>query len=174
MEFSYNEQFGKYLNEFSLPEDLDFQLVIPEELQEIIDSSIIETDLGITLDSLNKLRAITESWESVSIMEDFENHFHIDDYFATNEYRMNFMLGVKVLNLLALKFRKAHYSGIRFMYSYQTPKQAEEQSKHNGYHEEGDIYYINDRLSFHRRRAHEPLFDDLDGFPLEAILRIDI
>ncbi len=174
IQIKYNDQFRDFLKEFDISEDLNFYVDVPKELQKLIDSSIIDSELGITLKKLNNLHEITESWETVSIIEDFENHFHIDSYTETNENKTIFMLGIKTLQLLSLKFKKENFIEIRFTYSFQTPELAEKQSRLNGFHEEDDKYYISDKLSFHRRRLNETLMDDLTEFHFEAVMTIDI
>ncbi len=174
IQIKYNDQFRDFLKEFNLSEDFDFSVDVPKELQKLIDSSIINSEHGITLEKLNNLHEITESWETVSIIEDFENHFHIDSYTETNENKTIFALGIKTLQLLSLRFIKENFKEIRFTYSFQTPELAEKQSKLKGFHEKDDEYYISDRLSFHRRRQNETLMDDLTEYHFEAVMTIDI
>jgi len=47
--------FLYFLNEYGLPTDLSFSCFIPKEVQEKLDSDILDTDLGITLRCLNGL-----------------------------------------------------------------------------------------------------------------------
>lgn len=174
VQIKYNEQFRTLLKELNLPQNLDFHIDVPKKLQELIDCSIMDTDHGLTLKKLNNLHEIRESWETVSIIEDYENHIHIDSYTESNENKTIFMLGIKTLQLLSLKFIKENFTDVRFTYSFQTPELAEKQSRLNGFHEKDDLYYISDRLSFHRKRQNETLLDDLTEFQFEAVMTIDI
>lgn len=171
----YNDQFSIFLREYNLSEDFDFNIYIPKRLKELINSSIIDSQYGITLKNLNNLPNLNdESWESESIKEDFYNHFHIDFYVKSTDNRNLFMVGVKTLQLLSLKFLGENHKGIRFTYSFQTPELAEKQARQNGFHQENDEYYFSDRLSFYRIRQNEILMADLSEFHFEAIMTIDI
>lgn len=173
IKIKYNDQFGTFLKEYDLSEDFNYHIYIPKRLKEIIDSPVISSEYGITLQKLNPYE-INESCEKTSIEEDFENHFHIDLYVKSNDNKRLFMLGVKTLHLLSRKFIAENYKGVRFKYSFQTPELAEKQSRLNGLHEENDEYYISDRLSFYRIRQNEILLENLNEFSFEAVLIIDI
>lgn len=176
VKIKHNDQFRKFLNEFNLSENFDFQISIPSELQKLIDSPILASDYGITLEELNTIRNMEESRDAGSIAEDFENHFHIDSYIKTNGNKTSFMLGVRTLILLAKRFQKENFEDIRFTYSFQTPELCEKQARQFGLHEEGDTYYLSDRLCFHRRLhdQDEVLMDDLNEYDFEAVMTIDI
>ncbi len=121
MTTTYNEIFKQLLTEYNLPDDFLFSIDLPTEVQTILNDKIIVTDLGITLKSFDRLYKATKEWENQSIIEDNENHFHVDWYFDTADNKKAFMLGIKTLTLLADKFQKEKYNGIRFWYSFQTP-----------------------------------------------------
>ena len=55
IQIKYNDQFRDFLKEFDLSEDFDFYVDVPKELQKLIDSSIIDSEHGITLEKLNNL-----------------------------------------------------------------------------------------------------------------------
>jgi hypothetical protein len=59
----YNQTFKELLKEYRLPESLLFSIEIPEEVQEILDDKIIESEFGIALESNNELYKATENWE---------------------------------------------------------------------------------------------------------------
>lgn len=112
------------------------------------------TELGVTLKSLDKLHKAKQNWENQSIIEDSENHFHVD-WMANGNNKMAFMLGVKTLTLLAEKFQKEKVNGIRFWYSFRTPELGEFEAKQKNLDKDGDQYFISDRLSFYKRRKGE-------------------
>lgn len=155
MKTAYNEIFKQLLTEYNLPDDLSFSVDLPTEVQNILDDQILITDLGITLKSFDRLYKATQDWENQSIIEDCENHFHVDWYIEPADNKKAFMLGVKTLTLLADKFHKEKISGIRFWYSFQTPELGQGWAMQNKLHEEDDEYFISDRLSFYKLRDGE-------------------
>jgi len=174
MQTTYNETFRQLLSEFKLLEDLHFLIEIPTEVQIILDDQIVISELGVTLKSLNKLYKATEEWENQSIIEDNENHFHVDWYFDPPNSKKAFMLGVKTLMLLVEKFQHEKINGIRFWYNFQTPELGEKWAKHHQIDEEDDEHFISDRLSFYKRRPNEPIVSIDDNDEFSAILIIDI
>lgn len=96
--------FEQLLTEYNLPEDFSFSVDLPTEVQNILADKILITDLGVTLKSFNTLYEPTKDWENKSIVEDSENHFHVDWHIEPAENKKTFMLGVKTLTLLADKF----------------------------------------------------------------------
>ena len=174
MQTTYNETFRQLLSEYKLSEDLYFSVEIPTEIQSILDDQIVISELGVSLKSLNKLYKPTEEWENQSIIEDNENHFHVDWYFDPSNSKKAFMLGVKTLMLLAEKFQDETIKGIRFWYNFQTPGLGEKWAKHHQIDEEDDEHFISDRLSFYKRRPDEPIISIDDNDEFSAILIIDI
>lgn len=171
----YNDTFKKLLEEYGLPENLVFSIEIPAEVQEILDDKIIESEFGIALESNNELYQATESWDNQSLVEDRENHFHVDWYIEPIENRKAFMLGVRTLSLLATKFQECNLENIRFVFSFQTPEMGKEWSMEMNHHQEGDNYYVSDRLSFHKRRHGEEVISIGENDNSHwAILVIDI
>ena len=147
--------------------------MLPKEIQEIVDSEILQTDLGITLKSLNKLRAPNEGWENQSVIEYEENHFHVDQFVTTEKEA--FTLGAKTLWLLAKKFEQQQISGVRFLYSFQSKELGQAEAIEKNAHEDGDEYYISDRLSFHHVRQNEEVLpDDFFNTPYYACLILDV
>jgi hypothetical protein len=155
MKIAYNEIFRQLLTEYNLPDDFSFSVDLPTEVQNILDDQIIITDLGITLKSFNRLYKATQDYENQSIIEDNENHFHVDWYIEPVDNKSTFKLGVKTLTLLACKFQKEKIKGIRFWYSFQTPELGRLWSKQNNLDEENDEHLISDRLSFYKLRDGE-------------------
>ena len=98
---TYNEIFKQLLTEYNLPDDLSFSVDLPTEVQEILNDKISITDLGVTLKSYGRLHKATQDWENQSIIEDSENHFHVDWHIEPVDNKKAFMLGVKTLTLLA-------------------------------------------------------------------------
>ncbi|MBK6399657.1 MAG: hypothetical protein IPP27_12920 [Bacteroidetes bacterium] len=85
------------------------------------------------------------------------------------------MIAVKTLTLLADKFQKDNIEGIRFFLSFQTPELGEFQDRENKFHEDGDQYFISERLSFHTRRENEEVISITQFMTTySAILIIDI
>ena len=78
MTITYNDTFKLLLTEYRLPEDFSFSFELPAEVQSILDDQILITSLGVTLKLFNKLHKATLDWENQSIIEDSENHFHVD------------------------------------------------------------------------------------------------
>jgi hypothetical protein len=169
MKKEYNETFKKFLTEYNLSDDFSFTVDLPTEVQNLLDDKILVTDLGITLKSINKLH----KGENQSIIEDSENHFHVDWYVEPPDNRKAFMLGVKTLKLLADKFEKKNIKGVRFWLSFQTPELGQKEAKENNLHEEGDEYFISDRLSFYTKQEVEEIVT-IDKYKECAILIIDI
>lgn len=114
----YNEIFKQLLTEYNLSEELSFSVDLPTEVQTILEDKILITDLGVTLKSMNRLYKATNDWENQSIIEDNENHFHVEWYLEASDNKKAFMLGVKTLISLADKFQKEKLVesgfGIRF------------------------------------------------------------
>ncbi len=152
MTTTYNEIFKQLLTEYNLPNDFSFSVDLPTEVQNILDDQILLTEFGVTLKSFNRLYKATQDWENQSIIEDTENHFHVDWHIESVDNRRAFMLGVKTLTLLANKFRNEKIKGIRFWYSFQTPELGRLWAKQNNIEEEDDEYFISDRLSFYKLR----------------------
>lgn len=169
----FNKTFTSCLKEYDLPEDLSFSCNLPSQVQEIVGSDILCTRLGITLRALNTLRAPSAAGETQSTVEYDENHFHAD--WLCNDERKAFKLGVYTILLLAQKFRLNNITGVRFCYSFQSPALAIKMATDLHLHEDGDEYYISDRLSFYSIREGEevvaPELFDSDYF---ANLYIDV
>jgi hypothetical protein len=55
MKTDCNDTFQQLLTEYNLPADLLFYVDIPAEVQNILNDSILITDLGITLKSFGRL-----------------------------------------------------------------------------------------------------------------------
>ncbi len=131
MKTEYNETFERLLSQYNLPADLTFSIDIPQEVRSILDDVIVENDLGITLRGFNKLYRAKESSENQSIIEDNENHFHVDWHVDPPDNKKAFMLGVRTLILLAEKFEQSNRRGIRFTFSFQTPELGLAWAKHH-------------------------------------------
>jgi hypothetical protein len=138
MKVKYNKVFKQLLSEFDLPEDFAFSVEIPLEVQKIINDKVLITDLGVTLNSFNGLYKAIESWENQSIIEDNENHFHIECYLDKPNNKNAFMLGIKTLILLAEKFKRENIKDIRFLFSFQTPELGKLWAIQNNFDEEGE------------------------------------
>lgn len=155
MKTTYNEIFKQLLIAYKLPDNLLFSVDLPQEVKNIISDQIVTTDLGITLKSFGGLYKATQDWENQSIIEDNENHFHLDWFIEPADNRKAFMLGVKALTLLADKFQKENITGVRFWYSFQTPELGRLWAMQNNIDEEDDEHFISDRLSFYTLREGE-------------------
>ncbi len=174
MTTTYNELFKRLLTEYDLPDDLSFSVDLPTEVQNILSDKILMTDFGVTLKSFDKLYKATQDWENKSIIEDNENHFHVDWHVTSADNKKVFMLGIKTLVLLANKFEKEKIIDIRFWYSFQTPELGKLWAKQNNIEEE-DEHFISDRLSFYKRRNGEEIISkELMESKFWAILIIDI
>ncbi len=171
----FNEIFKQLLEEYNLPSNLSFSVELPSKVRSILAGKILISDLGVTLDSFNNLYQATQDWENKSIIEDSENHFHVDWDIEPTDCKNAFMLGVQTLLLLAEKFQKEKVSGIRFWYSFQTPELAKDWARKYAPGDENDDHFISDRLSFFTRRIGEDVISkeqmESDFF---AILIIDI
>ena len=130
----------------------------------MLKDKIVNNTLGITLKSFGKLSRVNLKGKSFidqyhrkkSYIEDFENHFHVDDYFNPPDSKKSFMLGIKTLIALAEKFEKEKIKGVRFIYYFQTPELGKLWEIENGFLKYiNDEHYINDRLSFFIRRKGE-------------------
>jgi hypothetical protein len=152
---TYNEIFKQLLTEYNLPDDLLFSVDLPTEIQNIINDQIILTEYGVTLKSFDKLYKASKEWENQSIIEDNENHFHIDWYIDPPDNKRAFMLGVQTLTLLADKFERENIKGIRFWYSFQTPELGRLWAEQSNLEEDKDEHFISDRLSFYKLRDEE-------------------
>ena len=174
MKIKYNEIFKQLLSKYSLPNDLTFSVDLPSEVQEILNDSIVITEFGITLKSFNRLYKATEDWENQSIIEDNENHFHVDWFIDPADSKKSFMLGVKTLILLADKFQKEKFEGIRFWYSFQTPELGQLYDAQNNLDSIEDEYFISDRLSFYKLRDGEHIISTSEENHFWALMIIDI
>ena len=177
MKITFNKRFELLLREYDLPGDFSFQIEIPEYTQTILDGKILVTEEGITLEPISKgLYKAKEKWENQSIIEDNLNHFHVDWDIEPPDNKKAFMLGIKTLILLAIKFEKQALDGIRFWYHFGTPELTKQWAiAHNLHRGDDEEYFISDRLSFYTRRAGEEIISinsEEDSF--NAILIIDI
>lgn len=155
MKIQQNETFMQLLAEYHLSGDLSFSIDLPKEIQNIIEDKIVISEFGITLDSFSGLYKAKETWENQSIIEDNENHFHVESFIDPPDNKKAFMLGVKTLIALAERFQVEKINGIRFWFSFQTPELGQQFAKANHLDELGDKHYISDRLSFYKRRENE-------------------
>ncbi|WP_243345456.1 hypothetical protein [Parabacteroides sp. FAFU027] len=175
MKIKYNETFKQLLSEYNLSEDFSFSVDFPAEIQEMLRDKIIISTLGIQLKKFGRLHKPKETWETKSIIEDSENHFHVDWYIEPEDNKNAFSLGIKTLLSLAEKFENEKISGIRFWYSFQPPELAEKWAKHNNVFDEDEQHYISDRLSFFTLRKDEEIIEIKENENLShAILTIDI
>ena len=175
MTITYNELFKQLLTEYKLPDNLSFSVDIPTEVQNILADQILITDLGITLKSFDRLYKATQDWENQSIIEESNNHFHVDWHIEPADNKSAFMLGVKTLTLLAAKFQQEKVNGIRFWYSFQTPELGRLWAKQNNLDDENDEHFISDRLSFYKLREGENVISiNKNENKFWAILTIDI
>lgn len=175
MKIRYNEVFSQLLTKYHLPQNLMFSIDLSSDVHNILDDQIIISELGVTLKSFNRLYKASLEWENQSIIEDNENHFHVDWYVEPPENKLAFMLGVKTLIMLSEKFQKESIKGIRFWYSFQTPELGSLWAKHNNFEEEGDVHFISDRLSFYKLREGEDVISiETNEDKYSALLTIDI
>ncbi|MBE0391877.1 hypothetical protein HNQ02_002735 [Flavobacterium sp. 7E] len=175
MTTKYNEIFEQLLTEYKLSNDFIFSVNFPTEVKDILSDQILLTKFGITLKSFDRLYNANENWENQSIIEDNENHFHVDSYIEPVNNKKAFMLGVKTITLLADKFQKEKMNNIRFWYSFQTPELGRLHASENNLEEADDDYFISDRLSFFKLRDGEDVIT-ISEFENKfcAILIIDI
>lgn len=167
--------FKDLLIKYDLPNDFSFHIDIPDYVQEILNDEISMTELGTTLVSKGLYKANKE-WENQSIIEDNENHFHVDWCIEPTDNKKAFMLGIKTLLLLAQKFENQMIRGVRFWYYFQTPELGKQWAISNNLHRSDDEeYFISDRLSFYTRRKGEDIVTaDITDDPYAATLIIDI
>jgi len=172
---NYNEIFKQLLIEYNLTDDFSFSMELPKEVQEIVDDEILITELGVTQKSFDRLHKVSQDWENKSIIEDNENHFHVDWHIEPVDNKKVFMLGVKTLTLLAERFQKEKIKGIRFWYSFQTPELGQLWEKQNNLDEDNDEHFLSDRLSFYKLRDGENIISTNEyEDKFWAILTIDI
>jgi hypothetical protein len=157
MKTEYNEIFEQLLTEYNLPVDFSFPVDLPTEVQNILADKILITDLGVTLKSFGRLYQVKQDWENKSIIEDSENHFHVDWHIEPADNKKAFMLGIKTLTLLADKFQNERITGMRFWYTFQTPLLGQLWAKQNNFEEDDGEHFISDRLSFYKRRDGEEI-----------------
>ena len=96
MKIKSNEIFRQLLTEYNLPEDFSFSVDLPTEIQNLLADKILITELGVTLKSFDRLHKAKEDWENQSIIEDNENHFHVDSHIDSSDSKNAFMLGINV------------------------------------------------------------------------------
>ena len=174
MKIYSNQTFKTLLSEFDIPHNLLFQFDLPKEVKEIVQNDIIETEYGITFKKNNSLYQPNKK-ESKSIIEDNENHFHVDWFLDNATNQEVFKLGIKTILLLAKRIESKRIHNIRLSYSFQTSSMGKNWAIKNGLHEKGDEHYISDRLSFHTKRKGEEVIsvDNLQNM-FWAILVVDV
>jgi len=95
MNIAFNKRFELLLREYDLPNDFSFQIAIPDYVQEILNGKILVTEDGTTLEIISRgLYEAKEKWENQSIIENNENHFHVDWYIEPPDNKKAFMLGI--------------------------------------------------------------------------------
>ena len=174
MKIQSNSLFQEMMKGYKLPDNFSFGVKLPEEIKGILNDQILINDLGITLKKFKNLKPAPDKSENKSIVEDSQNHFHVDWYIKNPTNKKVFMLGVKTLYLLAEKFENNNVKGIRFWYSFQTPELGKLFDKSLKIEDDG-MHYISDRLSFYTRRKGEEIVS-INKFKKSfwAILIIDI
>jgi hypothetical protein len=148
---------------------------LPFEVQEILTDQIVINDLGVTLKSFGRLYKASQDWENQSIIEDSQNHFHVDWHIEPADIKKAFMLGVKTLALLAEKFETEKVNGIRFWFSFQTPELGRQWATQNNLDDKDEEHFISDRLSFYKLREGENIISsNKNENKFWAILTIDV
>ncbi len=175
MKTGSNDAFKKLIQLYEIPENLDFKIRLPGNIKRILKDKIVQNRYGITLKSLSQLHEIREGWENRSIIEDSCNHFHVPQLNKKNPVQYSFKLSIKTLLLMSKKFIDSGYDNMRFWLSFSTPEQSREWAKQNKLHEEGNEYYISDRLAFHCLREGESVYNLSEREnPLVSLFWIDI
>jgi hypothetical protein len=175
MTIQYNKVFDDLLKDYNLPSNLSFSIDIPSNIQNLLNDEILVTDLGVSLKSSDRLYKATKGSENQIIIEDNENHFHVDWYVDPPDNKRTFMLGAKTLISLADKFQMSKITGIRFWFSFQTPEMGREWATENNLDQADNEHYISDRLSFFtRREGHEIVTLNNNESGYWAILTIDV
>ncbi len=174
MKIKYNTTFQNLLKEYSLPENLKFDIIIPKDVEEILDKEIVYNEYSIHWKEWwLKEEEYHVSW--VSYEEDLDNHFHVDWYAQPKENKECFMLWVKTIILLTEKLLKENISWVKITYSFQSAEMSMEFTKANNLHEDWDEYFIWDRLSFYKIREWEDsLWNDNFENKYWGLLHIEI
>jgi hypothetical protein len=174
MKIVYNSTFKILLDNYNLPSDLNFDIDIPLPIRQLYSDKIIKNDFGISLADLWTPTA-TDDQEWQSFQEDNENHFHVDSYADVKTAKNVFQIGVKTLFEIARTMQKANIENIQFTYSFQSPEMGRAEAIENNIHDDGDEYFISDRLSFHlNRHGQNVVSEELFQHEHSAFLKIDI
>jgi hypothetical protein len=154
MKISVNNTFKKLLEEYWLPEDLNFKIVLTKEIEKILSSKILYDAKGVGLEYSGKCSSDN------SYDEDLQNHFHVDGYIKNSKEPSKdaFVLGIKTLMELAKRFEREKLNNIQFSYSFQSPEMVKVWCRENGIKD--DDHYTSDRLSFHKKREGQVVVND--------------
>jgi hypothetical protein len=174
MTITSNRLFDQLYRQYGLETKQILAVKIPIGLQNIFNKRIFIKSNKILIPSLGEIFTIMNKSRNLSDVEDFNNHFHVSGYAKPKTNKMTFMLAIRVIQFLAEKFEKRKIKGIRFWMSFETKEISEAWAKANNLHERGDKHYINDRLSFYKRRKDEYIIDVDSRHEQTAILIIDI
>jgi len=169
MVINYNKTFLNLIKGYGIPEDLLFEVEIPEDILKRLNDNISITAKGICLASYDNLYLSKDS-EYQAFIEDQENHFHINEF---DDDKHALLIGIKTMLLFAKRFEHEQIRQVRFWLSFQNKEMGKAHAKANGLHEKGDNYYVSDRLSFYRTieiKTIPEMFED----SFTAILIIDI
>lgn len=155
MNIVYNKTFKQFLTEFNISENLDIDIVLPKDVNEIINQEIVlDND---TIYFKTSLKTISDDYTDIYCCYDEKshNHFHVDWFVKPMNTRDCFKLWVKTILLLAEKMESLWFSWIVLTYSFHSAELQKMHDESMWFNAEWEKYYIWDELSFYKNRWND-------------------
>ncbi len=169
---STNKIFDQLKIQFGIDKIEKIDVALPKDVKELLNEKIAITKYGITLNCWKDKLGKPAPFETVSIIEDNANHFHVDQDALPKNEETAFKLGIKTAYLLCQKFESNGFSDIQISYSFHTKEMSKQMDKDQNIKIE-NVYYFGDRISFNQIRKGEELRGNLEDFKCDAILILE-
>ena len=168
-----NKIFDQLKIQFGIDEIEKIDVILPEEVKKLLNEQIVNTKYGITLNCWKDKLGKPALFETLSIVEDNANHFHVDQDAMPKNEETAFKLGIRTAYLLCQKFVNNGSSDIQISYSFHTKEMSKQMDIDQNLKIE-DEYYYGDRISFHQVRKGEELIGELEDFKYNAMLILEV
>jgi hypothetical protein len=160
MIWTYNQQFENLLNSFAIRLDKNLQTTIFEQISWQLYSDFHVKEDEMIVGKIGILYKEDETYDKdLSSIEDFNNHFHVGDYFQGIDECTAFTFSIELMKVLASLFERQGVQGVRIWASFETAAMAQAFAIRNNLAEEGEEFSFNDRISFFKIRKGQMVID---------------